>query len=369
VINRIYDAALDAALWTRALESVNSFLNCAYTTIGSYDAIQPGLTFNHIFGDNPEYTQLYLDKYAAMNPGLAATLSSRVGEVVSITDLMSYEEVRRLPLYTEWCAPQGYVDIAQTTLEKSGTAIAVLAAVRHEDVGLVDAQMLRRLKLLSPHLRRAILIGKVIELKTVQAQAFAETVDGLAAGVFLVDPRGRLVHANAAGAALLEEADAVRLAGGVVTAVGARADEALREAMAAASGGEDADLARRAGGVPMFGASGQSYIAHVLPLAAGARRPVGLSSVAAAAVFLRRATLDLGPAVAAVARQYGLTPTEARVLQTVTDHGGVTAIAEQLGMSEATVKTHLQRLFKKTGASRQVDLVKLAFSFTDPLDA
>jgi len=38
-----------------------------------------------------------------------------------------------------------------------------------------------------------------------------------------------------------------------------------------------------------------------------------------------------------------------------------------VGASEATVKTHLQRLFAKTGTNRQVDLVKLVASNASPL--
>jgi len=38
------------------------------------------------------------------------------------------------------------------------------------------------------------------------------------------------------------------------------------------------------------------------------------------------------------------------------------AIATTLGIAPSTVKTHLRRVFDKTGANRQVDLVKLATS-------
>ena len=41
--------------------------------------------------------------------------------------------------------------------------------------------------------------------------------------------------------------------------------------------------------------------------------------------------------------------------------------AEALGIGEATVKTHLHRLFGKTGTSRQADLVKLVAGFSSPL--
>jgi hypothetical protein len=39
--------------------------------------------------------------------------------------------------------------------------------------------------------------------------------------------------------------------------------------------------------------------------------------------------------------------------------GGAPQVAETLGIGEGTVKTHLKRLYAKTGARRQADLVKL----------
>ena len=38
-----------------------------------------------------------------------------------------------------------------------------------------------------------------------------------------------------------------------------------------------------------------------------------------------------------------------------------------LGLSEATVRTHLRRLYAKTGTSRQADLVKLVAGYANPL--
>jgi DNA-binding CsgD family transcriptional regulator len=49
------------------------------------------------------------------------------------------------------------------------------------------------------------------------------------------------------------------------------------------------------------------------------------------------------------------------------DIGGVPDVADALGIGEATVKTHLHRVFGKTGATRQADLVKLVASFANPL--
>jgi DNA-binding CsgD family transcriptional regulator len=62
-----------------------------------------------------------------------------------------------------------------------------------------------------------------------------------------------------------------------------------------------------------------------------------------------------------------LTPTELRVLLSIVEVGGVPQTAEALGIAETTVKTHLKRLFAKTGTRRQAELVKLTAGFSSPL--
>jgi DNA-binding CsgD family transcriptional regulator len=64
---------------------------------------------------------------------------------------------------------------------------------------------------------------------------------------------------------------------------------------------------------------------------------------------------------------YRLTPTELRVLLAIVDVGGVPEVAAALGVAVTTVKTHLGRLFEKTGVARQADLVKLVAGFSTPL--
>ena len=69
--------------------------------------------------------------------------------------------------------------------------------------------------------------------------------------------------------------------------------------------------------------------------------------------------------MAAFGQSYGVTPSELRVLRAVVEEvGGLKAIAESLGISQATVKTHLHHLFQKTGTRRQADLVKLVMAMT-----
>lgn len=54
-----------------------------------------------------------------------------------------------------------------------------------------------------------------------------------------------------------------------------------------------------------------------------------------------------------------------RVLDAVVKVSGIRALADFLGISQATVKTH-HNLFRKTGTNRQSELVKLIVGFEPP---
>jgi DNA-binding CsgD family transcriptional regulator len=107
----------------------------------------------------------------------------------------------------------------------------------------------------------------------------------------------------------------------------------------------------------------------VLPLTSGARRRAGVAYSAVAALFVRRATLDTSSPPEVIGKTFKLTPTELRVLLAIVDVGGVPEVATALGVADSTVKTHLGRLYAKTGAGRQADLVKLVAGFSNPLVA
>jgi DNA-binding CsgD family transcriptional regulator len=82
---------------------------------------------------------------------------------------------------------------------------------------------------------------------------------------------------------------------------------------------------------------------------------------------VQKASLDMPSPQEVIAKFYKLTPTERRVLFAIVDIGGVPEVAEAMGISTSTVKTHLRRLFAKTGTDRQADLVKLVAGYANPL--
>ena len=88
---------------------------------------------------------------------------------------------------------------------------------------------------------------------------------------------------------------------------------------------------------------------------------------AVAAVFVHKAALETPSPPEVIAKTFNLTPSELRVLLGIVEVGGVPETAEALGVAETTVKTHLRRLYAKTGTGRQAELVKLVAGFANPL--
>jgi DNA-binding CsgD family transcriptional regulator len=366
LIGDIYDAALDPSRWTAVLRRTRDVIGGSAAVVFSKDARTKRLQiYHHCGGMDPSYRQLYFDQYETLDPTTGAQVMSAIGQPIGTADIMAIEDFQKTRFYQEWRRPQGVVDFVAASLDKTATRAVLFGVFRQHQHGFVDDDTRWRMRQIVPHIRRAILIGKVIEHKTAEAATLADALDGLSAGMFVVDAEGRIVHTNTSGQALLDDGDALDGAHGRIRPTDAAAARALKDIVAAS--GDDAAIGIKGIAVPLTGRDGERYAAHVLPLTSGARRLGSGGNAAVAAVFVRKAEIEAPSAPDIIAKHYQLTPTELRVLLAIVDIGGVRETSEALGIGEATVKTHLHRVYGKTGASRQADLVKLVASFSSPL--
>jgi len=81
---------------------------------------------------------------------------------------------------------------------------------------------------------------------------------------------------------------------------------------------------------------------------------------------VHEAALEMPSMPNALAKAYKLTAMELRVLLGIVQVGGGPSVAEELGISETTVRSHLRHVYEKTGTNRQADLVKLVAAFESP---
>ena len=366
LIAEIYDAALDASLWREVVGKAGRFVGGSAAAI--YSKSPTALT-GHVyyeFGTDPYYRELYFSKYIKLDPSTTSHYFADVEQPITVEDFMPYQEFLETRFYKEWAHPQGMVDNVSAVLDKSVTSAALFGVFRYQSEGIVDDEARRRMRLIVPHIRRAVLVSRLVDLKTAEAASLAGALDGLSAAMCVVDPAGRIVHANTACHVILDAGDVVSTIGGRIVANDPKTDQAFRELFAAAGSG-DAAVGTRGIALPLRARDGSHYVAHVLPLTSGARRLAGIAYNATVALFICKVATEPRSPPEIIAQAYKLTPTELRVLLGIVEVGGVPETAVALGVAESTIKTHLGNLFVKTGTGRQADLVKIVAGFATPL--
>src|SRR5262245_25014771 len=333
LIGDIYDASLDPSLWPAVFEQICGYVRGSAAHLFVQDAVSGyGKPF-FTWGDNPEFTQSYREQYARLNPMFPSSLFFDVEDVHQLIEIIPRQELCRTRFAREWLQPQGYIDDVFCVIEKSPTASPLFEIARTPRDGVVDDETRERMALVAPHIRRAVLIGRVIDLKTVEAAALADSLDTLASGMFLVNASGRIVHGNASGHRMIADGNVLHAVGGKLGAVDGEAGHALLDSFAACASG-DAAVGRKGLAMPLKARDGARYLANVLPLTAGTRRGAGTSYSAVASVFIHKAGLDLPSVPEAIAKEYHLTPAEMRVLFAIVEFGGVPDVSEMLGLSE-----------------------------------
>jgi DNA-binding CsgD family transcriptional regulator/PAS domain-containing protein len=363
LISLVYDSVVDRSRWAGACARVAAYVGGVGIGYFEREHDTARVRIWLMVGIAPPppdalYRQIY--------PALEGHFLGEIEQPVATSDLMPFDQLAETEFYRTWAEPQGLVDFVSVVLDRSAISAGMFGVFRRERDGLADDDARRRLRLLAPHLRRALLIICMFNRKAAEAATLADTLDGLSAGLCLVDAGGRIVHVNAAAQAMLDADDVLRSVEGRLLARDAQANGTLREVFAAAGQGDEA-LGTKGIAVPLTGEDGERYVAHALPLTSGARQSAGITHTAAAALFIRKTAPGLSARPEVIGEAFKLTPTELRVLLAIVELGSVPEVAAALGVADTTVRTHVGRLFEKTGARRQADLVKLVTGYATPL--
>ena len=143
------------------------------------------------------------------------------------------------------------------------------------------------------------------------------------------------------------------------------------------------------GGIDRFTASDKDFMARLqvwlkrcrngsaageprLPLVLRNGRQIAIDAVHLESIALFVLTVDdpesaIDRNIARVSEACGLTPTEERMLILMVEGLDTIIAAKRLGIAPTTARTHLQRLFAKTGTARQSELVRFVATYVEEL--
>jgi DNA-binding CsgD family transcriptional regulator/PAS domain-containing protein len=366
IVERIYDCALRPDLWPEAMKLMCEELGFVASAAVAVDFETNEQWHLAEWNTSPEYQKLLVEKFAADSARMfkaALSFHKSIDEPFTLSRAgFDMELYYRSPMYLEWAKPQHYGDAINAVVLHDKSRFGTIAVVQHERNGFVSDRQVEAMRLLIPHLRRAVTIGDFMNLKLVELQSFSSVLDQLAMGVAVVDPQSRCIRANRAASNMLRDGAPIMLTAGRLSCAFQPAALELARAVASAAAGET-----RLGSVaiPLSRGNDAPAIAYVLPLANESMRPQVFPG-AAAAVFVVTAG-DRHVDIAAVGKAYDLTPAEVRLLTHIVNGLSLDDASKELGVAPTTGRTHLYRVFSKTGVKRQSDLVRLALTMVPPL--
>ncbi len=292
-----------------------------------------------------------------------------IGQPFNMTmaaDLLADPAVWHGEFATEWAQPAGVRDSASVILQRTGLRSVALTLSTHLSRPPVTESELRLLGLLVPHIQRALKIRDAISAGDQRAETFERMLDTLQTGVLAVDSRRHVRHANRVASEMLSQGHPVCATNGRLTATDMPASTELLENALSRLARAGSHVIESLPGLPLRFEDGRTAIGHILPLATG-RSGTWAPSGAIAAIFISTASDRPYVSLDALTGLYGLTGAETRVLAEIAAGRNRAEAAQALSIADSTAKTHLDRVFWKTGTSNQLELVRLVSSLSAPM--
>jgi DNA-binding CsgD family transcriptional regulator len=222
------------------------------------------------------------------------------------------------------------------------------------------------LETLALHLARAAAIHDILSRARATTDSLAAAVAAAGFALFLLTKDCRILFANAKAEELVRCETFMRCERGRLCATNpalthhlhALARHGAQSATAEGEIGGTIELSRGEGRPPL--------VAHVIPLAQNRTVTIFDIDQPAAALFIVDPVSDLAVQIRRFAERFGLTPAETRVLGKIIGGNGLQAAAAQLKVTRATVRTHADHIFQKTGTGRQTELIRRFFETSLP---
>lgn len=352
LIGRIYAASLAAEDWSSVLVDIAAACGGESAALVLHD---PQLHLSSVTAPSadPEVIAAYTSDWWMHDPTSAATSRIAPG-VVTTLETTGRDRFFSSAFYNEFWRHSGLGShrVASNLLAANGAfASCVIHAARKDDA--MDETTVHRFGLLLPHLMQAVQIQRSLwrselAMATVRAAPLAAP-----AGTVLVDAACRLLFADE-GAETLLLSGRLPLFAQRELAISGTAARLLRQQVADCAG-NPAALGRRLRVNPP---EAPGFLLEVIPYLAGTGRRLGfVSDRPVALLLIHDRTTREEAARRHLQARYGLTPAEAMLALEIVKGDGRDAAAARLGITLSTARTHLSRIFEKTGASRQAELV------------
>ncbi|GAB3291370.1 helix-turn-helix transcriptional regulator [Parahaliea aestuarii] len=366
LLEALYNGAREDAPWALFLNQLCELTGSRLTVLNLARPRpgDPGVVFIGGADFDREHRLQYANDFSALDP----FVNLPDGEAITLSEVLSPEQLRQTAFYREFMQPTDLVQILGIDIPRDGRPALFLRAIRSERAAPFGEQEKALFNLLAPHLRQL-----QSWLDQTRQQGFELGIyDGIASrleiATILLDAGGRILHCNPVARALLSSSELIAERQGRLAARRS-GDQQRLQALLAECAGTPENSPTLAPALRMETESPNSGLYLLLkPLPAGAEAgllPPDLIPAEASADGPRIAVYISTPEILSPEQQgilqqlFDFTPSEAQLAISLANGMSLEQIAEERCVSRNTLRTHLRGAFQKSGVNQQSALVSL----------
>lgn len=361
LIEAIYRAGADATQWNGVLAALTKEVQGAGAALHAGDVDCSGFAFGADYNVDPEALDQYARYYFSINPLNPPLTRQRSGAVIGEHMLVPRQAYTQSEFYNDYSRRFDIDRSATIILADAEGYVSCLGIVRgcnSESFSPSELDLLRRLL---PHLQRAIDLNRQLAVMRDERDEARAALDRMELAVLFLGESGIVVRANRAAEELLRRANGLTVRGGRLRASGAGTNYVLGALIDGAinrSGDRGGAFA-----IPRPGKQ-RPLLARVIPYISEIETE---APNVRAIMFLRDPDVRAPGTIAQVSSLYGLTKSEARLLETLMEVSDVDTVANQLQITKVTARNHMARIMAKTGTNKHAELVRVVLSSRVPI--
>ena len=362
VVETIYAASTDESLWPQVMRELLGITDSIAATFCVIDG-SDGPRFPAFVTLN--FEQKFMDEYLAgmvvHDPTVQFIVAHPARKLIHDSEFITEREKDKLSYY-DW--HHSFSDTRHRLAAMASLAPTIQSGItlhRTKGQGDFEAGHIERFRFLIPHLERAVRVGFQLGTFGAMQQLSCQMMDKSPLGIVVLDDRGRILFANEAARTIAAAGDGLTIGEDGIALQHPWHDKTLQRLLGNVLARLDEPTAERDGVMQALRPSGKRpYSILVSRLSPTAFALTGVRPAACAAIVDPEAPMRLSESV--LRRLYGLTRSEARLAESLANGDTLQWAAAEFGISYPTARTQLAAIFRKTGTSRQSELVKLLLS-------
>ena len=247
IIARLYDAALDDALWLQVLKEMEVALHANNMHLLVFDRRSGAPVFG-IVSRYPEANTEYLSQFVLIDERVPRILALPHATPTRHDLLFHGNEMQISATYNEFLGKYDAQSQIITRMNGPVDDSIVLSVIREGARGAFTDSETTTIRQLLPHILQAVRIRQALASVSAENKPLADLLDGSQLAAVFLDRDGHILEANASADRILQRRDGLTSERGLLGA-SFRKDDAKLQALIASAVGQGTGVAMGAGGL------------------------------------------------------------------------------------------------------------------------